>query len=126
VPGIDDSLALAVAPYVTVWGDGTVNVNSASEPVLAALPGIGAAVARSIVRRREMGEVFTSPDLARPAARPDVPIPVVNPLLSVIPSRLLIVSRGWERGHPLTHEIQAVYALVGGRLVLQSSQERDL
>jgi len=36
IPGIDDSLALAVAPYVTVWSDGFVNINSAPEPVLAA------------------------------------------------------------------------------------------
>lgn len=45
------------------------------------------------------------------------------------PTRLLIVSRGWQDGHPLTHEIQAVYALVreptGDRLLLQSWRERD-
>jgi type II secretory pathway component PulK len=42
------------------------------------------------------------------------------------PSRLLFISRGWQGGHPLTHEIQAVYALSGNRLVLVHWRERDL
>jgi hypothetical protein len=42
------------------------------------------------------------------------------------PSRLLVVSRGWLGGHPLTHEIQAVYAISGSRLVLVRWRERDL
>ncbi len=42
------------------------------------------------------------------------------------PSRILIVSRGWLNGHPLTHEIQAVYAIEGSSLVLVRWQERDL
>jgi general secretion pathway protein K len=111
VPGVDDSLALAVAPYVTVWSDGVVNINSAPEPVLAALPAVGSAGARTIVRRRAAGEVFTSITFGPP--------------VSIIPTRLMLVSRGWQQGHPLTHEIQAVYALVGQRLVLERWEERD-
>lgn len=42
------------------------------------------------------------------------------------PSRVLIVSRGWLRGHFLTHEIQAVYAIAGNRLTLVRWRERDL
>lgn len=42
------------------------------------------------------------------------------------PSRILIVSRGWLRGHPLTHEIQAVYAIDGNSVLLIRWQERDL
>src|SRR5579862_4348930 len=41
VQGADDALALAVSPYVTVSGDGLVNVNGAPEAVLRAVPGIG-------------------------------------------------------------------------------------
>ncbi|MEO5588485.1 MAG: hypothetical protein ABIS03_02775 [Gemmatimonadaceae bacterium] len=43
-----------------------------------------------------------------------------------MPSRLLIVSRGWKDGRALTFEIQAVYALDYGRLVLVSWRERDI
>ena len=42
------------------------------------------------------------------------------------PSRLLFISRGWHGGHPMTHEIQAVYALSGTHLVLVHWRERDL
>jgi len=42
------------------------------------------------------------------------------------PSRLVLVSRGWMRDHPLTHEIQAVYAIASDRLVLVHWRERIL
>jgi type II secretory pathway component PulK len=42
------------------------------------------------------------------------------------PSRVLVVARGWLRGHSLTHEIQAVYAIAGNRLTLVRWRERDL
>jgi hypothetical protein len=42
------------------------------------------------------------------------------------PSRILVVSRGWQDGHKLTHEIQAVYALNGPQLTLVRWRERDL
>jgi general secretion pathway protein K len=42
------------------------------------------------------------------------------------PSRLVLVSRGWMRGHPLTREIQAVYAISNERLVLVHWRERAL
>jgi len=128
IRGIDDSLALAVAPYVTVWSDGLVNVNSAPERVLAALPGVSSATARSIVRRRETGEVFlaTTGLLGPPGGTPGKVATAAGPRLSAMPSRLLIVGRGWQDGHPLTHEIQAVYLVAGARLVLLAWQERDL
>ena len=42
------------------------------------------------------------------------------------PSRLLLISRGWVSGHPLTCEIQAVYAISGNRLVFSHWRERSL
>ena len=42
------------------------------------------------------------------------------------PSRLVVISRGWMRGHPLTHEIQAVYAIASDRVVLVHWRERIL
>jgi general secretion pathway protein K len=60
IPGIDAALALAVAPYITVYGDGSINVNSAPEPVLASLPSVGEAGARALIDRRESGGRFTT------------------------------------------------------------------
>lgn len=41
------------------------------------------------------------------------------------PSRLLIIARGWSRESPLTHEVQAVYAISGTSLVLVHWRERQ-
>lgn len=41
------------------------------------------------------------------------------------PTRLLVVARGWQAGHPLTREIQAVYAVEGPELRLVRWRERD-
>jgi type II secretory pathway component PulK len=42
------------------------------------------------------------------------------------PSRILLIARGWQRGHPLTHEVQAVYAVQGNQLAFVRWRERDL
>jgi general secretion pathway protein K len=134
VPGMDQALAFAIAPYVTVWSDGLIDINAAPEAVLAALPGIGAATARSLITRREDGEVFTSSDPIQPrresSSEPEemgsASTSESFPLLLTAPTRLLLISRGWQEGHPLTHEIQAAYMILGHRLVLQAWWERDL
>ncbi|MSR36472.1 MAG: hypothetical protein EXR95_07500 [Gemmatimonadetes bacterium] len=41
------------------------------------------------------------------------------------PSRILVRSRGWREGHPMTHEIEAVYAVVGSELTLVRWRESD-
>ena len=41
-----------------------------------------------------------------------------------LPTRLLVISRGWRDGHPLSHELQAVYAVQDDRLALVRWQER--
>jgi type II secretory pathway component PulK len=86
IPGVDVPALERAAPYLTVDGDGTVNVRSASDTVLASATG------------EQRGE----------------------------PSRLVLIARGWQRGHPLTHEIQAIYAVSGSSLVLVHWRERDL
>jgi general secretion pathway protein K len=125
VPGADDALALSVAPYVTIWSDGLVDINTAPEAVLASLPGIGRGIAQRIVSRREAGEVFTSSDTFRPTSASGPVSAEGFPSLTVAPTRVMLVSRGWQPGSPITHEIQAVYVIVGDLLVLQSWEERD-
>ena len=132
--GVSDSLAYRIAPFVTVDGDGRVNINSAPREVLAALPGVGPEGARALLQRRAAGEIFTSSGVIealtrRWSAASDPTLggaAIAASRVSTVPSRVLIVSRGWGRGHPLTHEIQAVYAVAGARLTLRSWRERDL
>ena len=52
VLGVSDALYRRVSPYLTVAGDGRVNVNSASVPVLLTLPGLDPGVAGIVVARR--------------------------------------------------------------------------
>jgi general secretion pathway protein K len=128
VKGMTEPLALALEPYLTVNGDLRIDVNGASESVLAAIPGLGPTGARAIVSRRKGGGLFSSLTEVqaflgrRYGGRTDA-APIAG--LAVSPSRLLLLSRGWVPGHPLTHEIQAAYAVVGQRLRLQSWRERD-
>lgn len=133
LPGMDQALAFAIAPYVTVWSDGLIDINAAPEAVLVALPGFGAATARSLIQRREEGEVFTSTDPMRrrrdSSGENEMGSPSTSepfPPVVTAPTRLLLISRGWQVGHPLTHEIQAAYLILGHRLVLQAWWERDL
>lgn len=133
VRGITDSLAGSIAPYVTVDGDGRVNINTAPFPVLASLPGIGPPGARELIARRERGELFASGAVvAQLTSRGTAPRSASGPAVigaertSTVPSRILVVSRGWQDGHPLTHEIQAVFAVAGTRLTLRAWRERDL
>lgn len=86
IPGVDETTLQRAAPYLTVDGDGTINV----------------AAAPAVVRDAAFGEVRNSP------------------------SRLLVIARGWREGHPLTHEIQAVFAISGEDLVLVTWRERVL
>jgi general secretion pathway protein K len=128
LPGVTDALALALAPYVTVWGDPTVNINSAPEPVLAALPGVGEATARAIIARRAAGEVLTRTPEEQSSTGAHVSFASDPPPAIVVtePSHVLIIARGWADGSALTHEIQAVFAISGTHLTLEVWQERDL
>jgi hypothetical protein len=102
-----------------------VNLNSAPAPVLAALRGIGEARAGGIVLRRQSGELLGSAELSQEAdSAEEAGAQTVG--LSAAPTRVLVVSRGWRLGHPLTHAIQAVYSVAGTRLRLEAWQERDL
>jgi general secretion pathway protein K len=133
IRGFTEELAVEIAPYVTVRSDRRISVNSAPLPVLAALGTLGRAGAEAIVSRRQgagpitsMVELRTIPGLgANPQQAVQLPI-------AVIPTRVLIVSRGWQPGHPLSHEIQAVVEIFGPRpgtppvLTIRHWTERDL
>ncbi len=133
IRGFADPLASAIAPYVTVRGDERINLNTAPEPVLAALPGLGAEGARSLISRRESGREFESvPGALSYFRRANLAIGGAQGIATV-PERLLVISRGWQEGSPLTHEIQAVFDLSGlrfgdERLRIEVSHwtERDL
>jgi general secretion pathway protein K len=119
IEGIGDSLAAKLAPYVTVWGDGLVNVNTAPVPVLTAVPEIGAVAAEEFVTARERQGVVGSRLALYSRLSELSPDPVSAQLGDIVtmPQRILIISRGWEEGRPLTHEIQAAFDVRVSRLI---------
>jgi type II secretory pathway component PulK len=89
---------------------------------LARVPGVPPELARAaapVLTVDGDGRVnrVLAPPVVRAAARGE---------LTDAPTRLLLVSRGWLVGSPLTHEIQAVYAVDGERLAFVRWRERDL
>lgn len=124
VLGMSDSLYYAVTPFVTVDGDGRVNLNAAPAQVLAALPAIGPREARAIVSRREAGEVMTSPaGVASPV--PGRTGAASRRALSTVPTRIGVVSRGWVPGSSMAWEITRVFDVAGPRPILYSRHERN-
>jgi type II secretory pathway component PulK len=118
VPGFGASLAAELAPFVTVWGDGLVNVNTAPFTVLAALPDVGTAAARALVDAREGGRIYPSrlavySELSERSTEVSSRLPDVT----TTSRRVLIVSRGWEEGQAYSHEVQAVFDVLASRLV---------
>ncbi len=116
IRGFTDSIADLIAPYVTVWGDGRINVNSAPLPVLAAAPELGRSGAELLIAARERDGVMGSKVVVLNRLRESGAGGGQLRNLTTIPGRILIVSRGWAEGHPLTHEIQAVFQVDGLQL----------
>ena len=89
---------------------------------LSEIPGLGETLLTQIVP-------FLTVDGEAVVNRRSAPAAVVAAAagtLTEAPTRLLVISRGWQIGHPLTHEIQAVYDVSPNGLVLVRWRERVL
>jgi len=113
IRGFSDSLTDVIATFITVRGSGRINLNTAPREVLAALPQFGPIGAEAVVAAREQGQVFESPEavrtlLADRGAATSLPL---GRTFGTVAEQVLVISRGWESGFPLTHEVQAVLRL---------------
>jgi type II secretory pathway component PulK len=68
VEGMTPELFQVVRPYLTTYGNGTVNLNSAPVPVLRALPGMSDAVLNNILSMRSNGQRISSVNSVVPGA----------------------------------------------------------
>ncbi len=117
--GVTPRVYRGVAPYLTVSGDGRVNVNTAPAPVLNTLPGVDAAAAAVIVARRR-SEPYRNPyellaslprhaqewiqtDMARLIDR-----------VAFSPREIEIVATTVVAGSPIGARLRAVVHLQGG------------
>jgi general secretion pathway protein K len=60
VEGMTPDIYQVVAPYLTTFGNGTVNLNTAPTPVLRAMPGMSDAVLNNILSMRSNGQRIPS------------------------------------------------------------------
>jgi general secretion pathway protein K len=111
IVGFTEEITDAIAPYVTVWGGGRLNVNTASERVLSAFPGIGASGASMLIGARGSGGISSMTSAGERLSSTGAGGAI--PPLTGVPQRVLVVSRGWVADSPLTHETQVVVQLRG-------------
>ena len=114
VAGMDDALYERIAPYLTVAGDGGVNLNTAPRPVLLAMPGITEeAAARLLAERRagrpvtdllRLGEMLSSD--ARQQLR--IATPALRNLVTFETREVHVASEAWQVGGVTRVRIDAI------------------
>lgn len=119
VRGFDRDLYRRLRPYVTVVGDGRVNVNSAPASVLAVLPALDLATARAVVRARSEEALENTHQLARvlpddAARRLRRRMDAFNEQVAFGPRFGELVVRADPPGTPGRTTIRAVVELQGG------------
>lgn len=126
-----ETLYNRVAPYLTVNGDGRVNLNTASAPVLLTLPGFTDEAVQLVLSRRRIDRpVRTLFELESELSEPALATLQANfsgfaQRASFEPSTLEITSVGWgNRGSALQHTAQALVVRSGSSVEIARSVER--
>jgi general secretion pathway protein K len=83
IPGIPPALAAAAVPFLTVFGNATVNVVTAPAEVIAALPGVDASRVRAVLDARAR--------FPADAARVEAVLPSARPFIAAAPQRAISV-----------------------------------
>ena len=112
--GMSDSLAGALQTYLTVTGDGGVNLNAAPRPVLLALPGMTEESVSLLLRERTAGRRVT--DLARfidalsPGARQQMrtAMPVLRSIVALETREIQVTSEAWQPGGATRVRVDAI------------------
>lgn len=120
----------AVSEYLTVVGDGTVNLNTAPEPVLQALPGLTSESVTWLLTRREAGAAVRglselAVGIAAPARRElEEHFAELEARTRFEPAALEIVATGEVRGSRLRTVLRVVAARAGSTLQITRTFER--
>jgi len=108
VLGMNDVLCDSVAPYLTVTGDGGVNLNAAPRPVLLALPGMTEESATLLIRTRAAGRRVADLDALANALssgarqRLRVAMPLLRNIVTFETREMLVTSEASQPG-AVTH-----------------------
>jgi len=130
VPGVTTAAYAAVARYLSVAGDGRVNLNTAPPAVLLTLPGFGPEAARAVVDRRRASSFISAYEVV-PALPPQVRGRVQDRMAELLAraaftprhAEVRVTARG--RGAAARARVRAVAVLAGSRLApLAQIEER--
>lgn len=120
VLGVTGRLYDRLAPYLTVDGDGRINVNAAPVPVLSTLPGLDGASARLLVRIRGAAPLTGPYDVVE--ALPDEAARTVQNRMEAFsrraafgPRHVELVARAVPRGSGSPVVVHGLLELEGGR-----------
>ncbi len=124
LPGLDSSLVADLVAVLTARGPGTIDVNAASSPVLATLPGMTDEAVAVITERRSSGRPVTTPDelaqLVSPNARAALygAYPDFARAATFSPRAFVGVVEGGIRRSPLTARLTMTLVPTTGRLAV--------
>lgn len=112
--GMTDALCDSIEPYLTVAGDGGVNLNAAPRPVLLALPGMTEEAASFLLRARAAGRPVTDLNAfveslssgARQQLR--VAMPLLRNIVTLETREMLVTSEAWQPGGVTRVRVDAV------------------
>ena len=114
VAGVDDPLYERIAPYLTVTGDGGVNLNTAPRPVLLAMPGITEEAAARLLAERSAGrrvsDLVRLMDMLSSGARQQLrtAMPVLRNIATLETREAHVVSEAWQVGGVTRVRVDAI------------------
>ena len=120
--GMTPDLYRRIAPYVTVFGTGQVNVNTASAVILRSLPGLGDEAIALIVRTQEAARPLRSLEELSQRLSSGAGQSLVDATAELLPRitfetrEVVVESEGWLDGSPVRSRGEAVYVRGGDAL----------
>lgn len=114
VMGMTDSLYGLVLPYVSTFGSGRVDLNTAARPVLIGLPGMTEETVAALLRYRKQGRRVTSldrfADELSPSARQRLRAAMqqLQAMAVLEPREIHVASEAWRRGTATRLRIDAI------------------
>lgn len=123
VLGMSGALCDSVAPYLTVMGDGGVNLNAAPRPVLLALPGMSEEAVALLLRARSEGGRITDLNAfiesLSPRARQQLRIasPVLSTIVTLETREMVVSSEAWQPGGTTRVRVDALISRDAGHRV---------
>ena len=118
-PEIYDS----IVPFLTIRGDGRINVNTAPEPVLRSLAGMSDAAIATIIRTRDTGRRIQNLSALTALTR-SLGSTVTPRSVGFETTNLVVTSTGWNRGRRTPFKVEALITRTTGNTPTSTVSQR--